>query len=211
MKRTLISTKQRIRLLESLHHELCRFHNEKFGKFTFMEFLDFTTEIRKNYTAMFSTEKHKNRIPHYIWDEFRGATEIMLRLLDKHVEGGYLVFGKIYGHGGRNSYLILNWKDDLCPDDPSFRQKLLGSKNYVQVWKDTKNIYSDGYYSEPKPEFPAMAFYTETPKVLRFNINFGDGNTTTGTEPFSTKTSKYKKVLNIMETYNIEMCNVTEL
>ena len=207
---SLISYKQRMKLSNSLNHEILRYYRENLGKFTFMEFLNFREYLRKKYTNLYATEKYPNRIPQYIWERYSGVTETLYALAQDHIEGGYLVFGKIYGHGDRKSTIELQWQRDLCPDDPSFRQKLLND-NYVQVWKKTGIIYSDGFYEKPKPELPFMTFYTEIPGVFRYNINLGKGNSTTGTEPFKGTTDKYKKVFEIMKTYKVHMCNVEEL
>jgi len=207
---SLISYIQRMKLSNSLNHEILRYYRENLGKFTFMEFLNFREYLRKKYTNLYATEKYPNRIPQYIWERYSGTTETLYALAQDHIEGGYMVFGKIYGHGDRKSTIKLQWQRDLCPDDPSFRQELLNN-NYVQVWKDTGIIYSDGFYDKLKPESPVMTFYTEIPGVFRYNINLGKGNSTTGSEPFKGTTDKYKKVFEIMKTYNVHMFNVEEL
>ena len=203
----LITFQARRNLWNHLEYSLTRFYIERKGSFTFQEILDFREKLRNDAIERYS-KNGVNRIPQYIWQKFYGATDILFRFIENDTEGGYRVFGKFYRHPGKSTSFPQNptWQD-LCPNDPIFRQTLLRD-SYVWLWKSTGKIYSGKTLNE---ELPILTFYKEADRVMRFNMKKEDVQST-GTEPFNgMKEDYYKKIWNIMDFYCIPMENVEEL
>lgn len=207
---SLITFNQRMKLWDHLRYKLSRYYTENKGTFTFKEFLDFREKLYSEAVSRHSTEKYKNRIPQYIWQKYYGASEIIFQLIEGDVEGGYMVFGQYYRHPGRNTAFpeVKSWQD-ICPEDPAFRQSLL--LNYVTVWKSTRLVYSEKLVSDP--EKPYLCFYeTRNAGYFKFTIKgIGEDQEFSGSEPCSGQADKYRKVLEIMKNHGIPMKNVEEL
>jgi len=141
----LISFEKRSELKGDFKRKIVRFYNDRSGHITRKELLDYVfAQKSKINTINFDPVKGVSRIPVSMNLEMSGMIETLIELADSTVEGGYSIFGHKFTHGRKKSSMpdLMSWQE-INLRDFSISQYFLSSKNYIQFWKETGNLYTE--------------------------------------------------------------------
>ena len=141
----LISFEKRSELKGDFKRKIVRFYNDRSGHITRKELLDYIFAQKSKINSVnFDPIKCVSRIPVSMNLEMSGMIEALIELADSKVEGGYSIFGHKFTHGRKKSSMpeLMSWQE-ISLRDLSISQYFLSSKNYIQFWKETGNLYTE--------------------------------------------------------------------